>query len=329
MEHSASRRINRRTALGLLLTTVVGGTLTACSRRDESRTADGATIRHAFGETTVPSDPTRVVTIGWGAADAALALGVIPVGVDKQPYGSTDGFMPWVREELGRRGADLPTLLEIDGDSPTIEAVAALAPDLILAPYSGISEDSYGKLSKIAPTVAYPKEPWRTPWRDVIGIVGRSVGREDAAKTLAGDLDGLLADVAAKNPGFADRRIAAVAPYNGNLAVFRASDPRVGFLGDLGFRIAPDVADAKGDEFFYPLSLERLAEIDADDLLVYTGAEEGSGRELARSAVVTSAWSRKKGRVLVVDGETLTASVSPPTALSLRWGISRFVDILR
>ena len=37
---------------------------------------------------------------------------------------------------------------------------------MILAPYSGITEEQYELLSEIAPTVAYPDEPWTTPWRE-------------------------------------------------------------------------------------------------------------------------------------------------------------------
>ena len=39
------------------------------------------TIEHAFGSTTIPAAPQRVVTIGFNEADFALALGVVPVGV--------------------------------------------------------------------------------------------------------------------------------------------------------------------------------------------------------------------------------------------------------
>src|SRR5690349_7277696 len=37
------------------------------------------TIEHKHGSTTIPSAPTRVVTVGWNDQDFVLALGVVPV----------------------------------------------------------------------------------------------------------------------------------------------------------------------------------------------------------------------------------------------------------
>ena len=52
-----------------------------------------------------------------------------------------------------------------DGEAPPYEELIEAAPDVILAPYSGITEEQYELLSEIAPTVAYPDGPWTTPWR--------------------------------------------------------------------------------------------------------------------------------------------------------------------
>src|SRR5262245_9527882 len=42
------------------------------------------TIRHAFGETTIAAAPQRIATWGWGSADAAIALGAVPVAIPFQ-----------------------------------------------------------------------------------------------------------------------------------------------------------------------------------------------------------------------------------------------------
>ncbi|WP_256977835.1 hypothetical protein [Rhodococcus sp. 14-2470-1a] len=47
----------------------------------ESSGAFPVTVDHAFGETTVESEPQRVVSVGYTEQDTLLALGVIPVGV--------------------------------------------------------------------------------------------------------------------------------------------------------------------------------------------------------------------------------------------------------
>src|SRR5680860_462891 len=127
------------------------------------------TIGHAFGETTIESEPHRVLTLGWGSGDAVLALGVVPVGMEAQNYGGDDnGVLPWAADALAELGGDAPVIFPATTDAPAYEQIAEAAPDLILATYSGITEEQYDLLSEIAPVVAYPDQPWTTPWRDVI-----------------------------------------------------------------------------------------------------------------------------------------------------------------
>jgi len=80
--------MSRRTTLAAL-TAVTALTLTACgggsdepAAEGSSTAADGAfpvTIPNAFGETTIESEPQRVVVTGYTDVDTVLALGVTPV----------------------------------------------------------------------------------------------------------------------------------------------------------------------------------------------------------------------------------------------------------
>src|SRR5690606_7980346 len=148
----------------LLLLAVLGLVAAACGSDDGDDAAAPAgsgsgsvassdafpvTISHAFGETEIPEAPTRVVTWGWSTADAAIALGVVPVAMPFQDYGGDDeGVLPWIREHLEEAGEAIPATLP-DTDEAPIEAIAAAEPDLILAHYSGITEDEYELLSQI------------------------------------------------------------------------------------------------------------------------------------------------------------------------------------
>ena len=51
-------------------------------------------------------------------------------------------------------------------DGLDYEAISDSNPDIILAAYSGITQEEYDLLSEIAPVVAYPENAWQTLWRD-------------------------------------------------------------------------------------------------------------------------------------------------------------------
>ncbi len=145
------------------------------------------TIEHAYGETTIEEEPTRVATLGWSDQDAVLSLGVVPVGATKLTWGGNDaGSSDWFDAEIDELGAEAPVRYD-DADGAPIEEVAKLAPDVILATNSGITEAEYNKLSKIAPVVAYPEAPWITPWQTSLDMVGQALGRSTLADEVEAD----------------------------------------------------------------------------------------------------------------------------------------------
>lgn len=288
------------------------------------------TIDHAFGATTVDAAPQRVVTWGWGSADAAIALGVTPVAIPFQSYGGDgDGVLPWIREALDARGEAVPTVLPDSAEEPPYEAIAAAGPDLILAPYSGITEKQYELLSAIAPTVAYPGEAWATPWRETIQIVGTALGRDAEAAALLADIDARFARQAEEHPQLAGKSVAMVWDAGGTFYVYKTADPRVEATLALGLTSDPSVdALANGDEtFYYTLSYEKLDRLTSDILVSFADDEKLSRAFLASPHGRTMAQVRE-GRVAPVVGKEFIAAVSPPTALSLTWGLDDYTEIL-
>ena len=128
------------------------------ARRTEDRSeAFPVTIEHTYGETTIEAAPERIVTVGLTEQDALLALGVVPVGTTEW-FGEHPGAVwPWAPTS-SRRSA--PRRPRSSATPPTVnyEMVAAQRPDLILALYSGLTQDDYDKLAAIAPTVAQPED---------------------------------------------------------------------------------------------------------------------------------------------------------------------------
>lgn len=166
-------RTPRLRTLALAAALLIG--LTACGGTDGTDdNAAGAdaknsgqfpvTVKHALGTTVVPSKPKRVATVNWANEEVPLALGVVPVGMAKANFGDDDGdgVLPWTEKRLKELDAKTPVLFD-ETDGIDFEAVADTKPDVILAAYSGLTEQDYETLSQIAPVVAYPEAAWATP----------------------------------------------------------------------------------------------------------------------------------------------------------------------
>lgn len=288
------------------------------------------TIEHAFGNTVIEVEPQRILTLGWGSGDAVLALGVVPVGMEAQNYGGDDnGVLPWAADALTELGTETPLIVPATTDAPAYEQIAEAAPDLILATYSGITEEQYDLLSEIAPVVAYPDAPWTTPWRDVISITGAALGKATEADAVLANIDALVAEQAAAHPEFEGKTVAATFDVGGTFYVYKPADPRVSFLLDLGLESAPAVETlANGDAtFYYTLSYEKLDELDSDLLIAYAETEE-VGDTFATQPYAQSIPGVANGGLVAVNGAALVASVSPPTALSLPWGLDSYVSAI-
>lgn len=346
-------RIRRTLAAAVGLAAVGALTLTACASESEPQTpasgseapaAEGGatdefpiTITHAFGETVIESEPQRVATWGWGSTEAALAVGVAPVGVAEQVWTvGPQTLLPWVEEGYAELGAEDPVIFtdaEAGASVPYEEFVEA-DPDLILAPYSGITQEQYDVLSDIAPVVAYPEgAPWTTPWDDIVSISAQALGRSAAGEQVLADIDTYFADLAAAHPEFEGKTYATIvdSPSEGLVYVYTPADPRVSILEGLGIESAPSVEelDTSDGGFFYTLSYEELDKLEADVLVAYIYTQEEADAfdtkpELQAIPAVAA------GNVVKVVSPVAVSSVSPPTALSYDWtdGVPAIVDQL-
>ena len=162
----------------------------ACSSHKPPPAAAGGsgpvTITHVFGETTIPQPPKRVVSAGFTEQDDLLALGVVPVAVTNwfgdQPF----GVWPWAQPKLGDAK---PVVLNLD-NGIQVQQIAGLKPDLIVAINAGLDQDTYQKLSAIAPTLPQSDgDAFFEPWKDQATAIGQAVFQADQMKSLISGVD--------------------------------------------------------------------------------------------------------------------------------------------
>jgi iron complex transport system substrate-binding protein len=270
-------------------------------------TADGAfpvTIEHTYGQTEIPDEPERVVSLGYTEQDAILAFGVVPVGV-RYAFGPEDDvFFPWVDEAAGDAEPEIMPRAEVD-----FEAVAALEPDLIMAVTAGLTEEEYETLSQIAPTVVQPAafKAFGTPWQEQTRITGRALGQEDRAEELIAEVEALFEETRAEFPQLDGKTFTlSGTSYEGEYPFNASDDTRSRFFVDLGMSVPAEQDEIAGDQFFGTVSQEEARLLDADVLLFQSGSdEERAGIEA--DPVLTALPSYAAGRVLFVEGSDYDA----------------------
>lgn len=287
------------------------------------------TLEHVYGSTTIEAAPKRIVTWGWGNEDAVLALGVVPVGIPFQSYGGgEDGIQPWLEDALAAAGGEPPTVLPNTGEPP-FEQIAALEPDLIIAAFSGITQDQYALLSGIAPTIAYSGDAYSATWQEVTTTVGAALGKPDEAAALIAETEQFLADEVAKYPDIPGTTFAGFNDFDGAIAVYDALDARMKFLTGLGLVLAPSVEELSPHDgkFIFSLSYEVFDTLTSDILLTYYEDQAPLDEFLTRPYVKAMP-QIEKGALAALVGTENVASVSPPSALSLRWGFPQYIDVI-
>ncbi len=313
----------------MLVRSVVVAIVLACSATFGFAQEFPLTLRHAYGETTIPAKPQRIVTWGWAAQDAVIALGEVPVGIPHFAYGGDEnGALAWTKETVAALGAEFPTILPDTGREPPVEAIAALQPDVIVAVYSGLTEDQYKVLSGIAPVVAFPETPWDTSWQDTISITGEAIGKQAEAETLVAELEQFILDETAKYPELAGASFTAFAEWNGEINVYGDLDSRVQFLVNAGLVSAPSVAElAKGEDLCFILSFENFDQLTADVLVTYFETPDAEAAFKANPVLALHP-QVQAGAVASIVGAELINSVSPPSALSLKWGYPQYIKLI-
>lgn len=306
---------------------------TGSSNSEDSATQYPIVIKHALGETVIEEKPERVATVAWANHDVALALGVVPVGFSAANYGVQDesGMLPWTAERLKELGEENPNIYQ-DTDGIDFEAVSDSNPDVILAAYSGLTQEEYDTLSEIAPVVAYPETPWVITWRDQILYNAKGMGMEEEGKQLIADTEKLIQDKANEFPEIKGKK-AAFGMFNATdlskFYIYTPADPRGELLEELGMEYPESIKAQVQDEssFYIELSAENADALkDAEILIAYGDAF--TLKALQADPILGKVPAIKNGTVLIIPDNTPLAAAGNPNPLSIQYTIDEYVTLI-
>ncbi|AVZ39851.1 MULTISPECIES: ABC transporter substrate-binding protein [unclassified Dietzia] len=330
-----------RGVVPFLIATTAALVLSACGSPADSDESTGATaaggsgsfpvvIEHALGTTTIDQAPERVATVAWANHEVPLALGVVPVGMAAATFGDDDGngMLPWVEERLEELDAEPPVLFD-ETDGIDFEAVADTDPDVILAAYSGLTQEDYDTLSEIAPVVAYPEEAWATSWRDTIRFNSMGMGMAAEGDALVDELDAEIAEAAAAHPELEGTRTMFLTHLDpsdlSTVNFYTAADTRAAFFEDLGLATPAAVTEASASgKYSGSISAEQLDQFDDVELIVTYG-DQSLVDTLKSDPLLSQMPAVKNDAIVFLDGSGPMGTAANPTPLAISWVLDDYV----
>ncbi|RVX44213.1 iron complex transport system substrate-binding protein [Nonomuraea polychroma] len=280
------------------------------------------TIKHAMGETKIPTQPKRVVALDQSFVDAVLTLETPVVGYTT--YRSLDDKLPaylgTVAAQYGKEATPVGTLEE-----PSLEKIIALKPDLIVSAKVR-HEALYDKLSKIAPTVF--SETTGAIWKDNIRLMGQALGKEQLADTKIKEYEDRAAKIGA-----------SIKEKEGELPTISivrfAGEPTVRLyveksysgivLKDVGFP-RPEGQPTVADTIAVDVSQEKIPDLDADHIFVST-YEDPTVAESKDKFLNNPLWGKLKGEKHDVADLTWMTAVGIQGAHSILDDVAKFFSV--
>ncbi|MGQ3384044.1 iron-siderophore ABC transporter substrate-binding protein [Glutamicibacter sp. TV12E] len=319
----------------------LAGCSSAATGSDEQATAASGenqgfpkSIKHALGTAEISKKPERIATVNWSNQEVPLALGVVPVGMAAANFGDDDGdgILPWVEEKLTELGGDTPVLFN-ETDGVDFEAVANSNPDLILAGYSGLTEEDYDTLSQIAPVVAYPQAAWSTSWRENIELSSEAMGQEAEGKEMIAGIEQDIAEGLEKHPNITGKSVMFVTHVDpadlSTVNYYTTHDTRTAFFDDLGMTTPKAVAEASSGEvkFSGEISAENVDELSDVDVIVTYGNDTLIDT-LEADPLLSQMPAVKNEAIVALDGSGPLGTAANPTPLAISWVLDDYLDLL-
>lgn len=258
----------------------------------------GTAVETAFGPVTISAHPERVVTLSDNSLDAALALGVKPVGALASRGGSD------IPDYLKAASGNLPLVGSVRAIN--LEAILATRPDLILAG-PDVTRDQYAKLSLIAPTVV-PKGNVMSDWRFSLRLYAQALGKTGEAEERLAQVEQRIDTLRTRLPKGLS---ISVLRWNPQGPVMMSSHLFAGqLLEELGTSANALAAEQVARPHTDTLSLENLGKADGDWIFLATLNNDGQRAlaEARQQPAFTRLKASQANHLASVDGQIWSSS---------------------
>lgn len=268
----------------LLKTTLASALLMA------SAFASAVTVKDAKGEFTLDKTPSRVVALEYSFVDALAQVGVSPVGVADD--NKVDRILPQVREKIAE-WQSVGTRSQ-----PSLEVIASLKPDLIIADPSRHTA-VFEELKKIAPTVMFDSrhESYQENL-ETAQKIGDLVGKSTEMKAKINEHNDYIANIA-KNLGVQGKKASFGTSREDKFNIQNDNGYVGSFLTTLGF--APTKLNS--DQAFVEINLEQLVMEKPEYLFIAHYRDESIARKWEAEPLWKAIPAVKANHVYSVDSD--------------------------
>lgn len=286
------------------------------------------TIENKFGTTVIDSQPERVVSVGYHEQDWLYALGIAPIAVREWYSGYDYATWPWADDARAAVGAE-PVVLQ--NSEINVEQIASLDPDLIVATWSGITQEEYDLLSQIAPVVAQSGDyaDYGMPFDEETRMIAAAVGKAEEGEKIIADLDATIDAVREAHPDWEGKTATVGFVYEGQPGAYFSHDPRPALLARLG--LDTTAVDEFGDvdtDFYLSVSPERLDILDLDTVIWLTALAPDTKAQVEAMPSYSTLGITAKGGHIWSDSAVFEGGFSFASPLSLAYVIDALVPQL-
>ncbi|QYO67379.1 iron-siderophore ABC transporter substrate-binding protein [Leptolyngbya sp. 7M] len=266
--------LSRRFVCLLLVSLLTVISVFACGKNLHHNTAnwtsslnDCRIVKHSMGETCIPENPERLVTIFHVTLGNVLALGVKPIGSATALNTSQEDLPAYLKHEtagIKQLGSQY---------QPNLETILLAKPDLILG-WETVRK-TYPLISQIGPTVLgqwQGESSWREYFHFVAEVLGKEEAEQQAWLRYYQRVDELKT---ALSKQYKNKTVSVIYAYRGSPTIsINTKNSFVGsILEDAGIQ-RPETQNITVPGGSYDITEESLHDADADVLFILSNDQK-------------------------------------------------------